>query len=263
MYGRVAVVSALLAAGLGLAACGTNSTAGTTPAPTTTASLSPADALTHAFAVLKTTGFDATVTEVAQGATLMGSVDYTHQSVSVTASVALLGQTLQVAALKVGSDMWVKIDLGDLARASHVDKTKWYLTDPSKLQAGALPFDVSGGDPFGFDAMFTSVNGVRATDTTHLTGTVDLTKATGPLSPDKQTLSEAGAAATAVPFAATLDDQGRLTELKTTPSGAGASLQFDIAISHYGSPTPISAPSSAEIIPATADVYTALNGLTQ
>lgn len=72
----------------------------------------------------------------------------------------------------------------------------------------------------------------------------------------------AGAAATHVPFTATLDDQGRLVELKITPAEANKDLAENITFTKYGPPTPIVAPAAAEVLPATSALYDALNGAT-
>jgi hypothetical protein len=62
----------------------------------------------------------------------------------------------------------------------------------------------------------------------------------------------------AVPFTATLDGQGRLSELKIT--GANEAFNLDITFSNYGSPTPIAAPAVADVLPAPDLLYQALNG---
>ena len=261
--GRVAAVSVVLAAGLGLAACSTSTsnTPGPNSAPTTTAAaVSPAEQFAAALGKLKTIGFDTTLTLPAQGATTKASVDYTTKSATQTATVELLGQTLMVAATLIGTDLWMKADLGPLARGGGIDKTKWYRADPAKLKDDSKPFDLTGPEPLGITSIFTSVAAVTRTDATHLAGTVDLTKATGPQSPDDTAVKDAGAAATHVPFTATLDDQGRLVELKITPADANKDLAEDITFTRYGSPTPIAAPAASEVLPATSALYDALNG---
>jgi uncharacterized protein YaiE (UPF0345 family) len=260
---RIAVVSLLAATSFGMAACTTPSTNSPGSAPTTTTApqLSAADAFTKALGTLKTTGFDATVTQDSIGVTIKSSVDYSTKSASQSATVSAGGLNLSVDVIEVNSDLWVKADMGPLARGANIDKTKWYKVDASKLKPDALPFDLSGAEPLGIGSVFTSVSNVARTDATHLTGTVDLTKATGPEAPDKSTITDAGAAAAAVPFVATLDDQGRLTELKLTPAAANKDLDFDVTFSNYGSPTSISAPAAADVLPATDGIYQALNGL--
>ena len=263
--GRVAAAWVILAAGLGLAACSTSTpnTQGPTSAPTTTAApASPTEQFAAALGKLKTTGFDATLSLPAQGATIKASVDYATKAATQTATVDLMGQTLSVAATLIGSDLWIKADLGPLARGGAIDKTKWYRADPAKLNDDSKPFDLTGLEPLGITSLFASVAGVTRTDATHLTGTVDLTKATGPQSPDSSSLKDAGTAATHVPFTATLDDQGRFVELKITPADANKDLAEDITFTKYGSPTAIAAPTASEVLPATSALYQALNGTT-
>lgn len=256
---RFAVVGLLLATGLGLAACSTSSQPDSA-ATTTPAQVSPADALTKALATLKDTGYDATLTLPAQGATVKTSVDYANKA--ATQAVYIGDQTLSEAFTEIGSDLWVKADFGPLAQSLNIDKTKWYKFDVSKLRPQAIPFDLFGGErpeptrplawPLGIGAVFASVADVTRTDATHLAGVVDLSKATGPQTPGKSAVTDA-----AVPFTATLDGQGRLTELKIT--GANQDLNLDITFSNYGSPTPIAAPVAADVLTAPDGLYQALN----
>ncbi len=256
---RFAAVSLLLATGLGLAAaCSTNSQPGSAAA-TTVAQVSPADALTNALATLKTTGYDATTTLPAQGATVKTSVDYADKAATQAASI---NQTLSLAFTEIGSDLWVKADFGPLAQNLNIDKTKWYAVDTSKIKPEAIPVDLFGDQqphptrplawPLGIGAVFANVANVTRTDATHLAGVVDLTKATGPEAPGRSSATDA-----AVPFTATLDGQGRLTELKIT--GANQDINLDITFSNYRSPTPIAAPAPADVLPAPDGLYQAIN----
>src|SRR5262249_37056544 len=155
-----------------------------------------------------------------------------------------------VAFTEIGSDLWVKADFGPLAPKLNVDKATWYKFDESKLKPEAIPFDLKVGEPprptrplawpLGIGAAFASVANVTRTDATHLAGVVDLSQATGPS-------GKSSGADAAVPFAATLDDHGRLVELKIT--GASDYFNLDITFSNYGSPTPIAAPV-ADVLPA-------------
>jgi hypothetical protein len=255
-----AVVSLVLTAGLGSAACSVNGQPGSAAA-TTPAQASPGDALTNALATLENTGYDATLTIPAHGVTVRTSVDYANRA--ATQAVYIDNQTLSEAFTEIGNDLWVKADFGPLTQNLNIDKTKWYKLDASQLKPDAIAFGVRGGErphatrplawPLGIGAVFASVADVTRTDASHLAGTVDLTNATGPGAPGKSSVTDA-----AVPFAATLDGQGRLIELKI--AGADADVNLAITFANYGSPTPVAAPAAAEVLPAPDGLYQALNG---
>lgn len=246
---RFTVVSLLLTAGLGLAACGTTAT--TTPTP-----VSPADALTTALATLRNTGYDATLTIPAQGATVKTSVDYANKAVTQLVSVNGAQMT---SFTEIGGDLWVKADFGPSAPNLNIDKAKWYKFDASKLRQN--PFDLSVGEqpqptrplawPLGIGAAFANVANVTYTDATHLAGVVDLTRATG-----SDTAGKSSTADAAVPFTASLDGQGRLTELRIN----GVNFNLSITFADYGSPTPIAAPAAADVLPASEALYEAFSG---
>jgi hypothetical protein len=255
-----AVVSILLTAGLGLAACSVNGQPGPADAPPPKQA-SPTGALTYALATLKTTGYDAMLTLPAQGATVKTSVDYDNEA--ATQAVYLGNKGLSEAVTEIGDDLWVKADFGPLTQRQNIDKAKWYRFDVSQLKPESIAFDLSGGErshptrllawPLGIGAVFASAANVTRTDATHLAGALDLTNATGPSAPGKSSVTDG-----AVPFTATLDGNGRLLELKI--SGADADLNLTIVFANYGSPTPIVAPAAAEVLPAPDALYEALNG---
>jgi hypothetical protein len=257
---RFAVVSLLLATGLGLTACSTNSQPNSAAA-TTPAQVSPADALTNALAALKNTGYDATLTLPAQRATVKTSVDSANKA--AMQAVYIGDQAPSEAFTQIGSDLWVRADFGPLAQNLNIDMTKWYKFDVAKLKPEAIPFDLVGGErphptrplawPLGIGEVFASATNVTRTDATHLVGVVDLSKATGRAAPGESSVTSA-----ALPFTATLDGQGRLTELKI--AGANGDLDLGITFSNYGSPTPIAAPAAGDVRPAPDGLYRALNG---
>jgi hypothetical protein len=258
---RTAVVGVLIGAGLALtAACSTSTSSGTpTAVPTTTTpALSPAQQLTSAFAQLGTAGYDAKITQGNSSGT--ASVDNPNHSATVTLAASESGLQLHASATKIADKLWIKFDFGAaLNRQAGIDPTKWMLVDPSKLKQDVLPFDLTGPDALQIAGVFTSVTNVTATDATHLAGTVDLTKAIGPNKPSKDDLSGAGSAAAAVPFTVTLDGQGRITELKITPDSAHPTLNMTATFSNYGSPSPITAPPAADVVPASPAIYGILN----
>jgi hypothetical protein len=172
-------------------------------------------------------------------------------------------QTPSQAFTEIGTDLWVKADFGPLGKNLNVDKTKWYKLDASKLSTDVIPFDLDGRGtphptrplswPLGIGTAFASVANVTRSDATHLAGVVDLTKATGSEAPGKSSATYA-----AVPFTATLDSHGRLTDLRITETDAD--FDHDTTFSNYGSPTLIAAPAPNNVLPAPDGLYQAING---
>ncbi|HKD97693.1 MAG TPA: hypothetical protein VKB69_08825 [Micromonosporaceae bacterium] len=242
----------LAVAGLSLTAC----SSGSKPSPT--AQVAPADALNNALAQLKTTGYDVTLTDSQSHGT--GSVDPASSAATVQQSGVVEGTNITIAGTEIGPDKWVHLDLGALGQQAGVDATKWYHVDSSKLTgADAWPFELSGPDAFGVGEVLTAVTGVKATDATHLTGTVDLTQATGPAKPSDSDLQTAGAAAKTTPFTVVLDDKGRLASVSINADGFDKDLTKTIAFSNYGSPTAINPPDAASVVPAPDVIYQILN----
>ena len=253
----VAALATVGLAGLALAAC-TSAPASTPPtaAPTTA---SPTETLTAALGKLKGQSYDVALTQQGGDTTGKGSVNAATTSASMQQGGTVEGQTVNVAAVQVGTSLWVKIDLGAATDAqAGIDPSKWMLVDPTKATGPkAKTFDLTGSDAFDLAGLLTSTAGVTATGSM-LSGTVDLTAATGVSGPDSSTLKAAGTAAKAVPFTATVDSQGRLTDLKVT-APANKALDEEFVFSNYGSPSAIDTPAAADVIPATAVVYQILN----
>jgi len=136
--------------------------------------------------------------------------------------------------------------------------------DESKItKKNNIPFDLSGGDDaINISGLMTSVSDVKypnPSDTKTITGTVDLTQSTGVGSPNPSDVQSAGPAAKTTPFTATLDDQGRLAELKINADGFDGNLTQDIRFVDYGAPAPITVPPASAVIPAPAAAYQFFN----
>jgi hypothetical protein len=253
---RSAIVVLLATAGLALTACSTSTPSSTpTSAPTTTPALTPAQRLTAALAKFAGAGYDVKVTF--GPVVVTGSVDNSTHSATLLFSGTVGGVHRQGGATKIGEKLWLKVDFGPQKnQEAKIDPTKWMLVDPAKLKPGQVPFDLTGPDALQVAGVLTSVTNVTATDATHLSGTVDLTKAIGPSTPGSTSaIQSAGSAAAAVPFTVTLDDQGRMLELKITADASHPLLSDDIVFSNYGSPSPITAPADADVVPAVPALY--------
>jgi hypothetical protein len=252
-YRYIATAAGLIVAGLALAAC-TNATA--TPAATPTPTVSPADQLAAALGKLKGQGYDVAIT-AGSSTTGKASVDPSRQAAQDMVMGEAGGQAFTVTIVQVGSSMWTKVDLGQTGSTLGLDPTKWLLIDQSKMTGpNSKHFDLSGPDAFDVTGLMASTAGVKATDATHLTGTVDLTAATGINQPAKDALTQAGDKAKAVPFTAALDDQGRLTDLGINAAGINSNLSETFSYSNYGSPSAITAPPASDVIPAPVAFYT-------
>jgi hypothetical protein len=270
MNRRIAVagLAVFAAASLALTACestgtpvaGSSSGPAGPASPSASASLSPTAALTAALADLKGTGYDFTQTQGVTGAGTTGSGTYdpSTQSATLTQKGVEQGINAEVDATQIGTNLWVKVDLGPLNKQLGLP-TSWMTVDTSKITAGNEPFDFTGSDIFDLAGVMTSVSNVQFTDPTTITGTVDLTAATGNNTPDSDSITKDGAAAKTVPFTAKLDDQGRLTSLTVDTTKFDKDIALATTYSNYGSPSPVAAPTG-DIVPAPAGAYSFFNG---
>jgi hypothetical protein len=251
-------LSVLAAGSMALSACSSKSADSATKVVT----VSPQTELTNAISKLQGTGFNFTQTQGdptgGSGVTGPGSYDQANMSATVTQKGSEDGINVELDATRVGSQLWLQLDAGAINTQLKLPSGKWMLADPAKIDPGNAPFDFSGStDVLDIAGLMTSVSNVQQTDPTTLTGTVDLTVATGDNKPDPDDLKTAGAAAKTTPFTATVDAQGRLTELKTTSTVKDMDLDF--AFADYGSPSAVTAPAAADVVPAPPALYDFLN----
>ena len=261
---RLAVAGLTVLAAASLAMTGCESTG--TPAPDSSTSPSaaasasnPTAMLTAALASIKGTGYNFTETQgtTGAGATGPGSYDPATQSASVTQKGAEQGINAEIDATQIGNQLWAKADLGALNAQVGFPAT-WMTVDLSKITADNEPFDFAGSDIFDIAGLLSSVSHLQVTDPSTLTGTVDLTAATGDKKPDSASLTKAGDKAKTTPFTLKIDGQGRLTAVTIDTSGYDATLGLAWTFSDYGSPTPIAAPTG-DIVPAPAAAYAFFN----
>jgi hypothetical protein len=251
------VALSLVAGGLSLAACTTPAALPVPPVTTTTQQLSPADALKAALDKLSGASYDFTNVLIDRNSStsLLGSVKG-RTSVQVTASGAEAGIAVHEQVVIINGDAWFKIDLSSLNAQFGIDPTKWMKADLSRLSSHAQPVDLAGPDVMKMHGLFTSVGTVTRPDSTHLTGTVDLTAATSNVS-DPQTIAALGPPAKVAPFSVRIDDQGRPVDVSYYVPGTKSEFQWHY--SNYGSPSAITPPDAATVIPMPDKVYAALS----
>jgi hypothetical protein len=248
---------AVIVAGLSLLASATASLAGchasgTSISPPTQATVK--DALLESLHALGNTSYAMSLRT--SDLTASGSVDPIGDIATVTTKGTHGGQPGKIEALAIQQDSWAKIDLGPASKRMGISTSKWLLLDPSKLTEGSLPFDESDlSDAFDLGDVLNGIITVTRTDTRHYTGTLDLSGVHGVIS-----LVPAGsglADAQDVPFAATLDSEGRLTDLKVG-GGSGHDYSFDFGISDYSAAATVDPPNDIDVVAAPSAAYSLL-----
>jgi hypothetical protein len=243
-------VAAFAATGL-LAGCGaklgTTAAASASPSPT----MAPKDALLAAAKPLATSSYQFTVKSGQNNGS--GAVDVLNAAAKATATFVENGAPVKLDLIRIKTDIWVKADLGAMNALAGIDPTKYEHIDITKLTSSNLPFDLKG-DPVDAAGLLAAVVDVKTTDGKTYTGTLDLTKATGVLAPDSQTLQKAAGKASAVPFTATVDDQGRLTDVKVDGGSIDPTMATEVSFTGFETAANVSAPDKAGVVEATDGV---------
>ncbi|MEU6020380.1 hypothetical protein [Micromonospora sp. NPDC047134] len=266
----------LMAAALltpGVAACTTtgDGTAGTTatPSATTTASGAAGDAdakqaLLDSTREISNGNFRFRMSGA--GSTAEGQVHQPSQSAQMKVSIGEptddLAMTLDLIHAK--PDSWVKLDLQGSAASSVPGRDKLSLgkyqhLDQSRIQGNRnLGFDFDKVDPAGSAVLTQAITEVRRTGDGAYAGTIDLSKAAEAGSLDQSMITALGAQANSVPFTATTDTQGRLTEMVLQIPGvqAGAATQeIRVTYSDYGNATAAQKPPADQVVEAPPELY--------
>ncbi|WP_203916384.1 hypothetical protein [Rugosimonospora africana] len=226
----------------GGASAGTGGTASSAPA------VAPKDALVASTKQLSQTSYHYTITST--GLTGSGASDPASKSASMSMSGAQQGTSMKLDLIKVDTDIYLKMDAGQLNSQLGVSPDKWMHIDAAAMGANNSVLSFPGGGDTDVNGLLAGVVNVQSTDGKTLTGTLDLTKATGNSAVSADALSKAGAKAKAVPFTAVLDDQGRLSSLKIDGSGIQDGLTVNMTFTDYGKPAGISKPDSSSVVEA-------------
>lgn len=161
----------------------------------------------------------------------------------------------------IDTDTWVKIQFAGAMATAVPDKLnsgKYQHLDRTRIQGiDDLEFDFSDVDPAGSEALTKAITEVRKTGEGLYAGTLDATKVTGSDMLDAATVKALAGQATAVPFTAKLDGQGRLTEFGLEVPAAGDTKAQNLLITYadYGATTPVQKPPADQVVEASDDVY--------
>ncbi|HEX6499801.1 MAG TPA: hypothetical protein VF054_12320 [Micromonosporaceae bacterium] len=261
MKTRIGAVGIAVLATLGLALTGCGPDTGTgkqsaaSPSPTLAA---PKDALAAGVAKLAQTSYAFTVTQKDMSG--QGKADPANKAAQVSINSTGTSGGFKIGVIVVAPDYWIQVDLGpEIDRMAKIDPKAWMHIDTSKVtNKDALPADPSSPDLFDFSTMSDGLVNVERVDADHYRGTIDLTAVKGAAEPDKDVKQKVGDKAKSVPFTATLDDQGRLTEFKIDGSGINDALSLDMTFSDFGAAQNISKPTGT-ITEAPSSVYNIFN----
>lgn len=254
---------ALVVTGLAVAGCSTTGTsaaprASSSAVPSGAASSSARDALLASTEALTTTSYHYHLT--ADSLAGQGAADPASRAATTSLTGTASGATTSIDMVTLGNDIWVRLNLGAQNQALGIASDRWLHIDASRLGDSAqLPVDPAGGAAAA-RGLLDGVVTVQTTDNKVFTGTLDLTKVTDTAAVTGDLLDRAGVKARALPFTATLDDQGRLSDLTVDLSSVSPSAALAVSFSEYGQPVTVDRPDAASVVEAPDSVYQLFGG---
>ncbi len=252
----VLILSGALA--FGLAGCSATAGGGTTGGSSTSAS--PSAAASGSAAVAAVTGSTKALTETSysfsvhsRGLTGEGAADPTRHAERISTSGTLGTGTATVDLVLLDQQAW-----GKATGLSGVPEN-WMHLDVARIGKG-LGITLTGADPADSSGLLAGVVSAQRQDARHYTAVIDLTKASG-VAVDTATMAKLGAKSKAVPANVTVDDQGRLTDLRLDLTSVDPSLApVEISYSGYGQPVTVTPPSDGTVTEAPDSLYALLGG---
>jgi hypothetical protein len=195
--------------------------------------------------------------DLGSAGTGVGAMDAPNKIGAITLTVEAEGTSLKLDTMVFGPDVYIKMDLGGMELPG-MSADKWMHMDASKLPANnSLGLNAGEFDPSGAAKFLNAVATAESVDGKTITGTLDLTKAVGAAGIDDKDIAGMGEKAKAVPFEATVDDEGRLTKLAIDmPAYGGDQAQkITVTYSDFGSPVQATKPGADEITEAPETIY--------
>ena len=168
--------------------------------------------------------------------------------------------------LLIEPDAYVKMDMGELAKLPGMQQLNgktWMHIDRAKVKdAASLGLAADETDMLDLKALLQSAQSVQPAGDHKYSGTLDLTKGEDSPITDEDVVKALGDKAASVPFTATLDAEGRFTELLIDVPAAGdkKAHQLKLTVTKYGTVTMPAKPTGKAVIEAPANVYDIFNG---
>ena len=167
--------------------------------------------------------------------------------------------------LLIEPDAYVKMDMGELAKLPGMQQLNgktWMHIDRAKVKdAASLGLAADETDMLDLKALLQSAQSVQPAGDHKYSGTLDLAKGEDTPVTDEAVVKALGPQAATVPFTATLDAEGRLTELLIDVPAAGATKphQLRMTVTQYGAVTIPAKPTGKAVIETPPKVYEFLN----
>lgn len=184
-----------------------------------------------------------------------GQVDAPNGAAQMAISSSAEGQALDIEMILTPSDMWMS--LGDLGAMMGVE-TPWMHVDLSQLgEDGFMGLKPGETDFAQTTQLLQAITEVEQVDDVTFQGEIDPSKAEEGMI-DQEMLGDAAT----VPFTATLDDQGRLTQIALDlPDMEGMPDSMVVRYYDFGQPVEIGPPPAEEVSEMPPELYDALSGM--
>jgi hypothetical protein len=229
----------------------------TTPSPTPSPTPNPMEVVAASTKQFGSASYKFTLTAPANGADVSGAVDPTANNLTAATKISAEGVTVKFDLVAIGGNYYAKITGVPIPG---VDTKKWLHLNTSKLDGPETLLLADYKDPTGVQTLTAAIVTAEKSGDRTYKGTMDLSKAkVMGLTPDD--IKDLGDKAKAIPFEATLDDQGRLTTLKLTLPEAGSNKAdtYTLSYSDFGATVTATKPAANQTIEAPAAAYTLLN----
>ncbi|HEX6968463.1 MAG TPA: hypothetical protein VF174_06605 [Micromonosporaceae bacterium] len=177
------------------------------------------------------------------GVTATGVIDPAGKKSSLTLDFSDEEGEFKIDAIVIGDDAYVKL------AGMPMMPDKWMHLTGSSANSESILGRLKSDDPTRFGDLSAGLITVERDGDRGFKGTIDLTKTKETV--DEETVKALGDKASAVPFTAKVDDQGRLVEMVIDMSAIDPKLgKMTTTYSDFGAPVDIKAPPASEIMEA-------------
>ncbi|NJC68293.1 hypothetical protein HC031_00950 [Planosporangium thailandense] len=183
------------------------------------------------------------------GFAVQGAADPANKVVTMDAA---MGMTV----LMVDGQIYLKLPANLPGAGALGGDGKWLHVDAAKFAAGKLGIQ-DPGDPGGAYNNLKGATSVQKVSDKHYKGTLDLTK-TPAFAGNSKLGSTLGDSAKAVPFEATVDDNGYLSSMDTTMTVNGTPIKQHTTFSDFGTKVTVAKPAPSEVTEAPESIYGAV-----